>query len=183
VQPVDRARIALERPDGLLIERLLDAGLRVVAIHPNQVAAMRPRFSAAGGKNDSFDAFVLAELARTDSHRFCVLVPTATRPRRCGRSRALARSSSLTASCWPTSRARSWSASGPVPRTSVTGETVTRRLTPDQAQLYQQWIANRRQLDQLLARMEEVSNQAAEILLRDANVAHPRPVHTPARAR
>jgi hypothetical protein len=31
--------------------------------------------------------------------------------------------------------------------------------------------------------MEEVSNQAAEILLRDANVAHPRPVHTPARAR
>ena len=36
---------------------------------------MRPRFSAAGGKSDSFDAFVLAELARTDSHRFRVLVP------------------------------------------------------------------------------------------------------------
>jgi transposase len=36
---------------------------------------MRPRFSAAGGKNDSFDAFVLAELARTDSHRFRMLVP------------------------------------------------------------------------------------------------------------
>jgi transposase len=47
----------------------------VVAIHPNQVAAMRPRFSAAGGKSDTFDAFVLAELARTDSHRFRVLVP------------------------------------------------------------------------------------------------------------
>jgi transposase len=67
--------VAVERPDGLLIERLLDAGLRVIAIHPNQVAAMRPRFSAAGGKSDSFDAFVLAELARTDSHRFRVLVP------------------------------------------------------------------------------------------------------------
>jgi transposase len=67
-------RVAVERPDGLLIERLLDAGLRVIAIHPNQVAAMRPRFSAAGGKSDSFDAFVLAELARTDSHRFRVLV-------------------------------------------------------------------------------------------------------------
>jgi len=67
--------VALERPDGLLIERLLDAGLSVIAIHPNQVAAMRPRFSAAGGKSDSFDAFVLAELARTDSHRFRVLVP------------------------------------------------------------------------------------------------------------
>jgi transposase len=67
--------VAVERPDGLLIERLLDAGIHVIAIHPNQVAAMRPRFSAAGGKSDSFDAFVLAELARTDSHRFRVLVP------------------------------------------------------------------------------------------------------------
>jgi transposase len=67
--------VAIERPDGLLIERLLDAGLNVIAIHPNQVAAMRPRFSAAGGKSDSFDAFVLAELARTDAHRFRVLVP------------------------------------------------------------------------------------------------------------
>jgi transposase len=67
--------VAIERPDGLLIEWLLDAGLSVIAIHPNQVAAMRPRFSAAGGKSDSFDAFVLAELARTDSHRFRVLVP------------------------------------------------------------------------------------------------------------
>jgi transposase len=73
-----RARVrlvAVERPDGLLIERLLDAGLRVMAIHPNQVAAARPRFRVSGGKSDRFDAFVLCELARTDSHRFRVLVP------------------------------------------------------------------------------------------------------------
>ena len=44
------ALVALERPDGLLIERLLDAGLAVVAVHPNQVKAMRPRYSVAGGK-------------------------------------------------------------------------------------------------------------------------------------
>ena len=69
------ALVALERPDGLLIERLLDAGLVVVAVHPNQVKAMRPRFSVAGGKSDGFDSFVLAELARTDSHRFRVLEP------------------------------------------------------------------------------------------------------------
>jgi len=67
--------VAIERPDGLLIDRLLDAGLAVIAVHPNQVCAMRPRFSAAGGKSDDFDSFVLAELARTDSHRFRVLVP------------------------------------------------------------------------------------------------------------
>jgi transposase len=67
--------VAVERPDGLLVERLLDSGLLVIAVHPNQVAAMRPRFTAAAGKSDSFDAFVLAELARTDRHRFRVLVP------------------------------------------------------------------------------------------------------------
>lgn len=69
--------VAVERPDGLLIERLLDTGLHVIAVHPNQVAASRPRFSAAGAKSDGFDAFVLAELARTDQHRFRVLIPDA----------------------------------------------------------------------------------------------------------
>jgi len=68
-------RVAIERPDGLLVERLLDAGLTVIAMHPNQVAAARPRFRPAGGKSDRFDAFVLCELARTDSHRFRALTP------------------------------------------------------------------------------------------------------------
>ena len=67
--------VAIERPDGLLVERLLDAGLRVLALHPNQVAAARDRFRVSGGKSDRFDAFVLCELARTDSHRFRVLEP------------------------------------------------------------------------------------------------------------
>jgi transposase len=69
------ARVAIERPDGVLVERLLDAGLVVLAIHPNQVAATRDRFRPAGGKSDRFDAFVLCELARTDSHRFRELTP------------------------------------------------------------------------------------------------------------
>ena len=67
------ALVAIERPNGLLVERLLDAGLRVIALHPNQVAAARPRFRVSGGKSDRFDAFVLCELARTDHHRFRVL--------------------------------------------------------------------------------------------------------------
>ena len=44
--------VAIERPDGVLVERLLDAGLRVLALHPNQVAAARARFRASGGKSD-----------------------------------------------------------------------------------------------------------------------------------
>ena len=67
--------VAIERPDGLLVERLLDAGLRVLPLHPNQVAATRDRFRVSGGKSDRFDAFVLCELARTDHHRFRVLEP------------------------------------------------------------------------------------------------------------
>jgi len=67
--------VAIERPDGLLVERLLDAGLRVLALHPNQVAAARARFRVSGGKSDRFDAFVICELARTDHHRFRALEP------------------------------------------------------------------------------------------------------------
>ena len=67
---------AIERPDGLLVGRLLAAGIVVLAIHPNQVKAARDRFRAAAGKNDRFDAFVLCELARTDRHRFPVLAPS-----------------------------------------------------------------------------------------------------------
>ena len=41
--------VVIERPDGLLVERLLDVGLRLLPLHPNQVAATRSRFRAAGG--------------------------------------------------------------------------------------------------------------------------------------
>jgi transposase len=70
-------RLAIERPEGVLVERLLEAGIVVIAIHPNQLKASRPRFRASGyrSKSDSFDAFCLAELARTDHHRFRALVP------------------------------------------------------------------------------------------------------------
>jgi transposase len=53
----------------------LAAGIAVLAIHPNQLAAARDRFRATGGKDDRFDAMVLCELARTDRHRFPALAP------------------------------------------------------------------------------------------------------------
>jgi transposase len=68
-------RVAIERPDGLLVDRLLEAGFTVLPVHPNALKATRPRYEAAGGKSDGFDAFVLAELARTDSHRLRSLRP------------------------------------------------------------------------------------------------------------
>jgi transposase len=72
---LDVCRVAIERPNGLVVDRLLDAGISVVPVHPNQLAASRDRYRAGGGKSDGFDAYVLAELARTDMHRFQLLSP------------------------------------------------------------------------------------------------------------
>lgn len=68
-------RVAIERPDGILVERLLETGIEVIAVHPNQAKAARERYSVARGKSDRFDAFVLAELARTDAHRLRAICP------------------------------------------------------------------------------------------------------------
>jgi transposase len=67
--------IAVERPSGLLMDTLVDAGFPVVPIHPNALKASRPRYSAAQGKSDPGDAFILADVLRTDGHRFRRLQP------------------------------------------------------------------------------------------------------------
>ncbi len=66
----EELRVAVERPSGLLVDTLVDVGYRVVPIHPNAVKASRPRYSAAGGKSDPGDAYILADMLRTDGHRF-----------------------------------------------------------------------------------------------------------------
>jgi uncharacterized protein DUF6788 len=49
------------------------------------------------------------------------------------------------------------------------GKTITRRLTEPQASLYQEWIANRRRLAGIIAEMEKVCEQAAEVLLQQTD--------------
>ncbi len=66
---------AIERPDGPVIDALLDAGVTVVVISPNQVKNLRGRYGSAGNKDDRFDAFVLADTLRTDRARLRPLVP------------------------------------------------------------------------------------------------------------
>jgi len=68
--PPAELRIALERPSGLLVDTLVEAGFVVVPIHPNAVKATRPRYSTAGAKSDPGDAFMLADILRTDGHRW-----------------------------------------------------------------------------------------------------------------
>jgi transposase len=75
IAPAQELAIAIERPTGLLVDTLVAAGHPVVAIHPNVVAAARPRYRAAASKSDRGDAYLLADLLRTDGHRFRVLQP------------------------------------------------------------------------------------------------------------
>jgi len=67
--------VAIERPDGLLVDRLLQAGHEVVPVHANAFHAARPRWEGAGSKSDVGDAFRLADLLRTDQHRLQPLRP------------------------------------------------------------------------------------------------------------
>ncbi|HKU60355.1 MAG TPA: IS110 family transposase [Gemmatimonadales bacterium] len=62
--------VAIERPSGLIVDVLVEAGHPVVPIHPNVVKAARPRYRASGAKDDRGDAYLLADLLRTDGHRF-----------------------------------------------------------------------------------------------------------------
>ena len=65
--------VAIERCDGPLVEALLDAGHRVVVITPRQVKGLRSRYTASGVKSDAGDAYLLADVLRTDGHRLVAL--------------------------------------------------------------------------------------------------------------
>ena len=60
--------IATETDRGLFVAALVAAGYRVLAVNPMSTSRYRERHSTSGAKSDPGDAFVLAELARTDSH-------------------------------------------------------------------------------------------------------------------
>jgi transposase len=105
--------IAIERPTGLLVDTLVEAGHPVVPLHPNVVKACRPRYRAACGKDDLGDSYMLADILRTDGHRFARLLPQSdairalrarvrTRDDLVGERIAMANQlRSLLESCWP----------------------------------------------------------------------------------
>lgn len=61
--------VGIERPDGPVVDALLQAGLVVLVIPPVQVKNLRSRYGSAGNKDDRFDAYVLADVVRTDRRR------------------------------------------------------------------------------------------------------------------
>jgi transposase len=65
--------VAIERGDGPLVEAMLDAGLNVYVITPRQVKGLRSRYTGSGAKSDAGDAYLLADVLRTDGHRLTAL--------------------------------------------------------------------------------------------------------------
>ncbi len=62
--------IAVERSEGLLIEALLEWGHVVFPVSPRISARCRERYRVASSKDDSFDAFVLADSLRHEHARW-----------------------------------------------------------------------------------------------------------------
>jgi Family of unknown function (DUF6788) len=62
----------------------------------------------------------------------------------------------------------------------VAGKTVTTRLTEGQAARYAEWIANQRELRCVLSEMEDISRQAAELILGKASKPDKTPGDQPA---
>ena len=80
--------VAIEVPRGAIVEALVERGDTVFSINPKQLDRFRDRYSVAGAKDDSRDAFVLADSLRTDAHCFqaiCIAEPLLIRLRELSR--------------------------------------------------------------------------------------------------
>jgi transposase len=66
---------AIEKPQGRIVDFLLDHGVVVYPVNPKALDRVRDRFRMSRSKSDSFDAYVLAEFLRTDHVHLRALEP------------------------------------------------------------------------------------------------------------
>ncbi len=67
--------VAIERPNGRLVDLLLEAGHPVVPVSPNAIKAWREGEVLSGAKSDAGDAAVIAEYLRLRRHRLKTAAP------------------------------------------------------------------------------------------------------------
>ncbi len=67
---------AIEKPEGRIVDFLLDHGVVVFAINPKALDRARDRFRVSGTKSDPFDAHVAAAFLRTDHGHLTPLQPS-----------------------------------------------------------------------------------------------------------
>ncbi|MGW3468453.1 IS110 family transposase [Saccharopolyspora sp. NPDC000995] len=71
----DRMPVAIERPDGRLVDALLEAGHPVMPVKPNAIKTWREAEVLSGAKSDPGDAAVIADYLRVRIHRLRPAVP------------------------------------------------------------------------------------------------------------
>lgn len=67
---------AIEKPEGRIVDFLLDHGVLVYPINPKALDRARDRFRMSRSKSDPFDAWVLSEFLRTDHAHLRPLKPS-----------------------------------------------------------------------------------------------------------
>jgi transposase len=67
--------VAIERPDGRLVDLLLEAGHPVVPVKPNAIKTWRDGEVLSGAKSDAGDAAVIAEYLRLRAHKLKAAAP------------------------------------------------------------------------------------------------------------
>jgi transposase len=67
--------VAIERPNGRLVDLLLEAGHPVVPVKPNAIRAWRDGEVLSGAKSDAGDAAVIAEYLRLRQHKLKAAAP------------------------------------------------------------------------------------------------------------
>ncbi len=67
--------VGIERPNGQLVDLLLEAGHPVVPVSPNAIKTWREGEVLSGAKSDAGDAAVIAEYLRLRQHRLRVATP------------------------------------------------------------------------------------------------------------
>ena len=66
----EQVAVAIEIPRGAVVETLVERKFHVHSLNPKQMDRFRDRHTVAGAKDDSLDAFVMADSLRTDLHLF-----------------------------------------------------------------------------------------------------------------
>lgn len=74
----DKSKVAfcLETSQGLLVEFILDNGYVIYPVNPKAAERVRERYKVSGAKDDSLDAWTLANFLRTDKENLRPLLPS-----------------------------------------------------------------------------------------------------------
>ena len=99
----DVSRVAIERPDGPVVDALIGAGFEVVVFPSRSVKAFRERYALSGSKSDRGDALVLADCSAATGTAGRPCSQTLQQPSRSELTSVLAGISSRHGSRWRTS--------------------------------------------------------------------------------